>query len=82
MSGVTWVFTSKKKKILQQPVLMFSLRLAITGMDIMNVNRFEREELAPVYSVFSKTITSYDFQFWKNQDFLKPEDNLLQALKI
>ena len=44
-------------------------------------HRFEREELAPVHSIFSKTITNYDSEFWENQDFLKPEENLLQALK-
>jgi hypothetical protein len=75
------VFTSKKKKKLFSSQFNVFFELAITGMDTTNVNRFDREELAPVYSVFSKTITSYDSQFWKNQDFLKPEDNLLQALK-
>ena len=55
--------------------------LAITDVDLKNVNRFEREELAPIHSVFSRTITNYDPDFWGNQDFLKPEDNLLKALK-
>lgn len=50
-------------------------------MNIKNVSRFDREEIAPLHSVFSKTITSYDSRFWENQDFLRPEDNLLQALK-
>jgi hypothetical protein len=50
-------------------------------MSLSNVTRFEREELAPVHSVFSKTITNYDPVFWENQEFLKPEENLLQALK-
>jgi hypothetical protein len=75
------LFTSKRKRKLFSSQFNVFFELAITGMDITNVNRFEREELAPVHSVFSKTITSYDSQFWKNQDFLKPEDNLLQALK-
>ena len=60
---------------------MVFFELAITDIDLKNVKRFEREELAPIHSVFSKTITNYDPDFWGNQDFLRPEDNLLQALK-
>ncbi|MCJ7446591.1 MAG: carboxypeptidase-like regulatory domain-containing protein [Bacteroidales bacterium] len=75
------VFTSKRRKKLFSSQFNVFFELAITGMNINNVNRFDREELAPVHSVFSKTITSYDTRFWGNQDFLKPEDNLLQALK-
>ena len=55
--------------------------LAITETNIKNVTRFDREEVAPIHSVFSRTISSYDPLFWGNQDFLRPEDNLLQALK-
>jgi hypothetical protein len=55
--------------------------MAVTDMRLDNVKRFDREELAPVHSVFSKTITDYDSDFWMDQDFLKPEDNLIQALQ-
>ncbi|MCU0461448.1 MAG: carboxypeptidase-like regulatory domain-containing protein [Bacteroidales bacterium] len=75
------VFVSKRKKKLFNSQFNVFFELAVTGIKTENVARFEREELAPVHSVFSKTITSYDYQFWGNQDFLKPEDNLLQALK-
>jgi len=74
-------FTSKQKKKLFSGQFNVFFELAITGIDLKNVSRFEREELAPIHSVFSKTITSYDYLFWENQDFLRPEDNLLQALK-
>jgi len=75
------VFTSKRKRKLFNSQFHVFFELAVTNMSTINVARFEREELAPIHSVFSKTITSYDSQFWENQDFLKPEDNLLQALK-
>jgi hypothetical protein len=75
------VFSSKQKKKLFNSQFNVFFELAVTAMNTTNVTRFEREELAPVHSVFSKTITSYDRDFWGNQDFLKPEDNLLQALK-
>ena len=72
--------TRQKKKLFNTQFNVF-FELAITAINLKNVTRFEREELAPIHSVFSKTITSYDPVFWGNQDFLKPEDNLLQALK-
>jgi len=75
------VFTSKKKKKLFSSQFNVFFELAVTDMNIKNVSRFDREEIAPLHSVFSKTITSYDSRFWENQDFLRPEDNLLQALK-
>lgn len=75
------LFTSKQKKKLFNSQFKVFFELAITGMNLKNVTRFEREDLAPVHSIFSKTITNYDSEFWENQDFLKPEDNLLEALK-
>jgi len=75
------VFTSKKKRKLFSSQFKVFFELAVTDRDLTNITRFDREELAPVHSVFSRTITSYDAGFWENQNFLKPEDNLLEALK-
>lgn len=75
------IFTSKQKKKLFNTQFRVFFELAITRTELNNVSRFDREELAPVHSIFSKTITNYDPEFWGNQDFLRPEDNLLQALK-
>ena len=74
-------FSSRQKKQLFSTQFLVFFELAITDIIEKNVKRFEREELAPIHSVFSKTITSYDPEFWGNQDFLRPEDNLLKALK-
>jgi hypothetical protein len=75
------VFTSKKKKKLFNSQFNVFFELAVSGIRTDNVQRFDREELAPIHSVFSKTITNYDYKFWGDQDFLKPEENLLQALE-
>ena len=75
------VFTSDRKKIFFSTQFRVFFELAITETELENVSRFDRDELAPVHSIFSKTINSYDPLFWGNQDFLKPEDNLLKALK-
>jgi hypothetical protein len=75
------VFTSSQKKKLFHTQFKVFFELAITETSLTNVSRFDREELAPIHSVFSRTITNYDPLFWGNQDFLRPEDNLLRELK-
>jgi hypothetical protein len=75
------IFSSRQKKKLFTIQFLVFFELAITDIDLKNVKRFEREELAPIHSVLSRTISSYDPDFWGNQDFLRPEDNLLKALK-
>lgn len=74
-------FLSRQRKKLFNAQFKVFFEMAVTDITTTNVKRFEREELAPIHSVFSKTITHYDPTFWEDQDFLKPEDNLLQALK-
>lgn len=74
-------FTAKQKKRLFNTQFSVFLEMAITSMTLKDVKRFDREELAPTHSVFSRTITTYDPKFWEDQEFLKPEDNLVQALK-
>ena len=75
------LFSSRQQKKLFNSQFRVFFELAITDIDLKNVTRFEREELAPVHSIFSKTIQKYDPLFWGNQDFLRPEDDLLKALK-
>jgi hypothetical protein len=75
------MFSSNQKKKLFHSQFKVFFELAITEMQLNNVTRFDREELAPVHSIFSETIKSYDPLFWGNQDFLRPEDNLLRALR-
>ena len=74
-------FLSRQKRRFFNSQFNVFFEMAITSMKTNNVLRFNREELAPIHSVFSKTITNYDPVFWGDQDFLKPEENLLQALK-
>jgi hypothetical protein len=74
------LFSAKKKKKLFNTQFKVFFELAITDVNLNNVTRFDREEIAPVHSVFSKTINSYDPLFWGDQNFLRPEENLLKAL--
>ena len=74
-------FSSSQKRRLFNTQFKVFFELAITETQLNNVKRFDREELAPIHSIFSRTINNYDPLFWGNQDFLRPEDNLLRALK-
>jgi hypothetical protein len=74
-------FTAKQNKRLFNSTFSVFFELAVTDIKIENVTRFDRDEVAPTHSIFSKTISSYDPEFWGDMDFLKPEENLLQALK-
>ncbi len=75
------IFASKQKKKLFSTQFKVFFELAVTETTLNNVTRFDRDELAPIHSIFSRTINNYDPLFWGNQDFLRPEDNLLQSLK-
>jgi len=74
-------FQSRQKKRLFNALFSVFFEMAVTSAGTENITRFDREELAPAHDVFSRTIKDYDPVFWGSQDFLKPEENLLQALK-
>jgi hypothetical protein len=74
-------FSAKEKKRLFNTSFNVFFELAITNVDLANVTRFERDEVTPLHTVFSKTIVQYDPDFWGDQDFLKPEDDLLDVIK-
>jgi len=73
-------FLARGKNVLFNSHFNIFFELAVTNHRLEQVERFEHEELAPVYSVFSRTVTGYDSEFWKDFDFLKPEDDLVEAL--
>lgn len=75
------IFLARQKKRLFKSTFNVFFEVAVTDINLKNVSKFDREEMAPVHSIFSRTIKSYDPVFWGNQDFLKPEENLIQALK-
>lgn len=75
------LFNSKQKRKLFNSQFKVFFEMAVTETNLIDPKRFDKEELAPVHSVFSKTINSYDPDFWGDQDFLRPEENLLDALK-
>lgn len=69
-----------KKRVFNSRFNIF-FELAVTDYRTNGVVRFDHEELAPAYSIFSLTIDGYDAGFWKDFDFLKPEEDLIEALE-
>lgn len=74
-------FSAKGRKRVFSSRFNVFFELAVTENRTDNVARFDHEELAPAHSIFSLTINGYDAGYWKDFDFLKPEDDLVSALE-
>lgn len=74
-------FMARGRKRLFNSRFNIFFELAVTDHRTTDVSRFDHDELTPAYSVFSNTITGYDAGFWKGFDFLKPEEDLVEALQ-
>jgi hypothetical protein len=74
-------FSAKGRKRVFSSRFNVFFELAVTENRTDNVARFDHEELAPAHSIFSLTIDGYDAGYWKDFDFLKPEDDLVSALE-
>ncbi|MBN1388560.1 MAG: carboxypeptidase-like regulatory domain-containing protein [Bacteroidales bacterium] len=72
-------YARKKNRMLGSTYYIF-FEMAITDIDTVNVERFAREERAPLHSIFSETINSYDRKFWGTDNFVRPEENIEDAL--
>lgn len=73
-------FYARKKNRLFGNTYTIFFEMAITDIDTLNVRRFEREERAPLHSIFSETINTYDRQFWGTDNYLGPEEGIKEAL--
>lgn len=74
-------FTARQNNRLFSAGFLVFFEMAVTDIQTDKVSRFDRDETAPVHSVFSRTITKYDTDFWGDFGFLKPEDNLLNEIR-
>lgn len=74
-------FKVRNKRKLFSQTFSTSFEMATTKLDTINVRRFKhRETIAPTTILSTKNLT-YDDQFWGNQTFIKPEDNIKEAIK-
>ena len=79
MRGDLEFFARKRNKLFGSTYNIF-FEMAVTELDTINVQRFAREERAPVHSVFSETINNYDRAFWGTDNYLLPEESITDAL--
>ncbi len=55
--------------------------LATNQVDTTNVTRFTRRELEPTQNVFLDNSWTYDQAFWGDQNIIRPEKNIFDALQ-
>ncbi|MCF8223214.1 MAG: carboxypeptidase-like regulatory domain-containing protein [Bacteroidales bacterium] len=72
-------YARKKNKLFGSTYNLF-FEMAVNEIDTVNVQRFSREERAPVHSVFTETVNNYDRNFWGTDNFVKPEESIKEAL--
>ena len=73
------LFARKKRSLFGSPYYIF-FELATTSIDTVNVSRFNRNETFPTRNIFSEIITGYDPDFWGTDNFVKPEDDIQEAI--
>jgi len=73
-------FYARKNNRLFGNTYTIFFEMAVTDIDTVNVHRFAREERAPLHSIFSETISSYDRQFWGTDNYVGPEESIKEAL--
>ncbi|MDT8401630.1 MAG: carboxypeptidase-like regulatory domain-containing protein [Bacteroidales bacterium] len=73
-------FYARKKNRLFGDTYTIFFEMAVTDIDTVNIQRFAREERAPLHSIFSETINSYDRQFWGTDNYVSPEESIREAL--
>ncbi len=74
-------FKVKNKRKFFSQTFSTSFEMATTKLDTINVRRFKHSETIVPTTVLSTENLTYDDQFWGNQTFIKPEDNIKEALK-
>ncbi len=70
------VFAARHRRSLFNSRFKVFLEVAYTDYTTEDVKRFDRDETVPPYSIFTLTINGYDSEFWKDFNFLKPEDEI------
>lgn len=74
-------FKVKNKKKLFSTTFTTSFEMATNQCDTLNVRKFKFRETIQPTTVLSNERLAYDPNFWGNQNFIQPEENIQEALK-
>ena len=80
VKGILNMKVKKKGKIF--PIdFETSLELTINEIDTLNIERFKRNEVENLRTIFFNDIHEYDEAFWENYNFMKPEETLQESIR-
>ncbi|WP_372751566.1 carboxypeptidase-like regulatory domain-containing protein [Labilibaculum sp.] len=74
-------FKVKSKRDFFSQNFSTSFEMATTDVDTVNVKRFKHRETITPNTILSSEKLSYDDSFWGHQNFIKPEDNIKEAIR-
>lgn len=74
-------FKVKNKKKLFSSYFTTNFEMATTNLETENVVKFKYKETIHPTTIFSNHKTKYDPNFWGKNNFIRPEENIQDALK-
>ena len=74
-------FRIRNRKQLFGKVFNTVIEMAVTDIDTTDVKRFKANETARTMNVFTEQDNEFDYSFWKDYNYLKPDEPLEEALK-
>jgi hypothetical protein len=74
-------FRVRNKRRLFSQNFSTSFEMASTNLDTLNVKRFKYRETITPNTILSTQKLKYDNSFWGHQNFIKPEDNIKEAIQ-
>lgn len=74
-------FKVKNKRKFFSQNFSTSFEMATTNLDTVNVKRFKYRETITPNTILSTEKLKYDNAFWGHQNFIKPEDNIKEAIR-
>lgn len=77
----TLKFKVRQKRKLFSSTFETTFEMATTELDTVAVNRFRRTNLLRPNTILSKEKMVYDPDFWGNNNFITPEDNIQDAIR-
>ena len=73
-------FNARKKRKLFGSTYYVFFEMVVTKIDSVNVARFKKDKISPSHLILSETKSDYDPDFWGTDNYMKPEDDIMESL--